>query len=311
MADWLDYYIAYDCGHAAGLQTGTLGMKIGKWKLPFNRARAESGWKMQFADRSVASVFFDINRSQAIALYGEFGLLGRTINWESAISNGFNNAGARAIRVGDLDRNFGYATRLWSDWLGQWGTDGESDLSYHEQLAMRVGGGFAYTQVNREGIREFSRQRVVDSGEPLVTLLSASVDSYKIALYSADANWKYRGVTLLTEYYFRSIGQFRGADLSSLFDHGFMLQSGVFVCREKLELIGRWSRIVGNSGTLGTTNQSFDEVAAGLVWYFNGHRAKLTFDLTRLNGAPIRDPSLNILPGDDGFLYRTQMQLYF
>lgn len=266
---------------------------------------------MQFADRSVASVFFDINRSQAVALFGAFGLLGRTVKWEAAISNGFNNAGARPIRVGDLDRNFGYMTRVWSDWIGQWGKDGESDLSYHDRLAMRVGAGVATTRVDREGTREFARQRVVDSGEPLATLLPASVNSYNVTFYSVDANWKYRGASLLTEYYFRSIDKIRGSDTASLFDHGFMLQSGIFVCRERLELIARWSRLVGNSGTLGTTNQSADDLAAGVVWYFNGHRAKLTFDVTRLNGAPIRDPSLNILPGDDGFMYRTQMQLYF
>ncbi len=162
VSDWLDYYIKYDFGHAAGLDEGSLGLRLGQWKLPFNRARAEAGWKLQFADRSVTSVFFDINRSQAVGLFGNFGFLGRTIKWESALSNGFKTGGFRPVRSGELDQNFGYSTRLWSDWIGEWGSDGESDLSYHESLAMRVGGGFAYTRP-QAGTREFATQRVVDS----------------------------------------------------------------------------------------------------------------------------------------------------
>lgn len=77
---------------------------------------------------------------------------------------------------------------------------------------------------------------------------------------------------------------------------------------DKLELISRWSRIIGNSETLGAAEQSADEAAVGAVWYIRGQAIKVTCDATNLNGAPIRDLALNILPGDDGWLYRTQMQ---
>ncbi len=309
VSDWLDYYIRYDFGHAAGLEPGRLGLRIGQWKLPFNRARAEAGWKLQFSDRSMASVFFDINRSRAIALYGDFGFLGRTVHWESALSNGFKTGGFLPVRR-DLDRNFGISSRLWSDWLGEWGNDGESDLSYHCKPAVRVGSGFACTRLDR-GTRESLRLRVVDSGDILDAILPAGVDQYDLCYYSVDANGKYRGWSVLSEYYFRTLRNFRGANVDNLFDHGFLLQSGKFVVREKLELIVRWSRIVGDSGSLGGAVQSADEVAGGIVWYIKGQRAKFTFDATRLNGAPIRDLALNILPGDDGMLYRTQFQLYF
>ncbi len=311
VADWLDYYITADVGHAAGFDPGSFGIKVGKWKLPYSRARAESGWKLQFTDRSVASVFFDINRSQAVGLFGNFGFLGRTVNWETAVSNGFKTGGARPSRLGELDRNFGYSGRLWSDWIGDWGTDGEADLDCHQQLAMRVGAGFAHTRLNREGLREFASTRVVDSGDRLVDLLPATVSAYDYSLYALDANWKLRGSSLMIEYYFRHMDGFTGAVVNPLFDHGFVLQGGRFILRETLELIARWSRIQGDSGTLGTRDQSFDEVAGGVVWYLNGQRAKLTFDVTRLNGAPVFDPTLNILPGDDGMMYRTQFQLYF
>ena len=131
-------------------------------------------------------------------------------------------------------------------------------------------------------------------------------------LAAVDANLKYRGLSVLTEYYFRSLTDFAGGPaVEDLFDHGFMLQTGMFLIRERLEILGRWSRVVGDSGTLGSTVESFDEVAAGVVLYFRGHSSKLTFDVTHLNGAPVRDLALNVLPGDDGMMYRTQLQIRF
>ena len=58
-------------------------------------------------------------------------------------------------------------------------------------------------------------------------------------------------------------------------------------------------------------DQSSDEVAAGIAWYIKGHNAKLVFDVTHLNGAPLSSARLDILPGDAGWLLRTQFQLAF
>ena len=126
-----------------------------------------------------------------------------------------------------------------------------------------------------------------------------------------DASCKYRGWSVTSEYYLRNISGFPGADLPDLFDHGFWLQVGKFVVPRKLELLSRWSRVVGTSGTLGTEHQSADEIAAGLVWYFRDQNAKLTCDATWLNGAPINSSALDISPGAIGCLVRTQIQFAF
>lgn len=80
---------------------------------------------------------------------------------------------------------------------------------------------------------------------------------------------------------------------------------------EHVQLLTRWSRVVGDSGTLGVSQQSFDEVAGGLVWYINEQHIKLTMDVTHLNGAPISSASLDIAPGDIGWLFRSQIQFSF
>lgn len=99
--------------------------------------------------------------------------------------------------------------------------------------------------------------------------------------------------------------------IDQLFDHGFWFQLGKFVVPRKLQLLTRWSRVVGDSGTLGLAKQSSEEIAGGLVWYFREQHAKFTVDMTYLDGAPIRSSALDISPGDVGWLFRSQIQFAF
>ena len=310
--DLLDYYIRYDVGHDLNwFDDGKLGVRLGQWKMPFNRARAESGTKLQFADRSMASVFFDLNRSVGIGLYGRSSDLVPGLQWEVALHNGFQNSGMQPGRRGQLDRNPGISGRVEMRAIGEWGSDGEPDLNQHRNPAFKVGAGFAFTRVHADGASEFDRFRAVDSGDTISSILPPGANAYSNTMFAIDGNYKCNGWSMLGEYYFRTIGDVSGASVTALFDHGFLLQSGCFLIPEKLEIIARYSRISGDSGTLGATVESADEVAGGLAWYIRGQDLKLIFDATHLNGSPLRDTSLNILPGDDGMLYRTQFQFRF
>jgi len=308
----LDYFVDYDVGcNLWGLGRRTLGFKAGRYKVPFTLSRYLSAREFEFCDRSVASMYFDVNRSLAWGLYGEALPADIPVEWEMALFNGLVSGGAETGSSGTLDNNFAYSARLFAYPMGDWGAGTLADLDWHESPAVRIGTAFAGSTINREGVTEFNSIRVVDSGSRLSTLLPLSVNQYDVQLYCLDASCKYRGWSVTSEYYFRNIGSFEGASIPDLFDHGFWLQVGKFVVPGKVELISRWSRVVGVSGTLGLEEQSADELAAGFVWYFRGQNAKLTFDATHLDGAPINASSLDISPGDRGWLFRTQIQLAF
>ncbi len=308
----LDYYLDYDLGHHAwNLERGQFRFRTGRWKMPFSLARYLSGREFEFTDRSVASMFFDVNRSLAWGLNGRAVHWRRPAEWELAVFNGLVTGGAETGSSGTLDNNFAYSGRVFVYPAGDWGRGELADFEIHQQLATRVGAGFANSTISRDGETEFSRIRVNDSGAQLSSLLPMSVDEYTVNLFAIDASAKYRGWSFTYEYYFRTTNDFQGADLPDLFDHGFWLQIGKFVIPEKLELLSRWSRVDGNSGTLGMANQSAEEIAGGLVWYFREQNAKFTLDATFLDGAPISADSLDIRPGDSGLLYRTQIQFAF
>ncbi len=310
----LDYYMHYDLGHhALGCAPNVIGFKTGKYKIPFSFARSLSGRDLEFADRSMASIYFDINRSLGGGLYGKSHLWRIPMSWEVAIFNGFLSGGASTGSSGMLDNNFAYSGRIDAFPSGEWGSgSGElADFDWHEALATRIGAGFASSNINRLGSSEFDSSRVVDSGLQLGPLLPAAVSQYDVTQYAVDGSIKYRGWSTTLEYYIRNINGFQGATIPDLYDHGFWLQTGKFVVPDKLQLLARWSRIVGDSGTLGVMRQSSDEIGGGFVWYIRRQHAKFTFDATYLNGASVNSSALNISAGDIGWLYRFQFQFAF
>jgi hypothetical protein len=314
--DLLDYFVTYDFGHAiCDCDAGALAVKAGKYRVPFHRARQDAAWMLQFADRATSSEFFDIIRGIGVGLGGTTRVLDRPVTWDTAVFNGFRVDTFALGRVGELDRNLAYSARVTAELAGAWGTDGEPDLSWHECPAVKIGAGVAFTRVDRDdGSIEFlSVPAFADSGmNPLVSdVVPAAVDEFGVHLYALDANFKYHGFTLLSEYYFRHLTEFAGAPVDDRFDHGFVLQTGYFVVAERLELAGRWSRVVGNSWTLGDTDHSSDELGAALTWYIRGHNLKFVVDVSHLNGSPIGSPTLNVRAGDDGWLLRSQFQLIF
>jgi len=308
----LDYFMEFDLGRSwFDLERGAFVFKTGRYKVPFTFARFMSSREFQFSDRSVGSMFFDINRSMAWGLVGESQWRGMPLTWETSLFNGFVTGGAETGSFGTLDENFAYSARIFAFPTGDWGTGTLADLDWHETLATRVGAAYAGTTVDRVGATEFNMIRVVDSGNRLGNLLPAAVDEYHVDTFCVDASCKYRGWSVTSEYYFRNISGFQGAELPGLFDHGLWLQVGKFVVPRKLELLSRWSRVVGTSGTLGAEHQSADEIAGGCIWYFREQHAKLTVDATWVNGAPINSSALDISPGAIGWLVRTQIQFAF
>ena len=224
---------------------------------------------------------------------------------------GWFTGGAETGSSGALDKNFAYSCRVAAHPQGSWGDGDLADFTWHETIATRIGAGFANSLIDRSGTTEFDALRVVDSGVQLSSLLPGAVSGYGVSIYSVDASCKYRGWSATTEYYFRNIGGFEGGSLPDLYDHGLWLQFGKFVVPRRLQLLTRWSRVAGNSGTLGAVNQSSDEVAGGFAWYFRDQHAKFTLDASYLNGAPISSQSLDISPGSIGWLVRSQIQFSF
>lgn len=308
---FLDAYFSYDFGCSMfDLKPGTLGFRAGKWKSPFSRSREESARRFQFTERSVANLFFDMGRSTGVSIFGEGDVYNMPARFEIAITNGINSGRDATISSEDLDRNVAWSGRASVDPLGPF-TPGESDLSWSPESILRLGAGVAGTILDREGNVEFARPRVVSSGERLSDLLPATVDSYDFLMFTVDTHWKVRGFSFIAEYHWRTLYNFTDNAIPTLADTGLVLQTGYFVIPEKLELLARWSKITGDSGTLGNEFQTTNEIGTGFAWFIRNQDVKFTVDLSWIDGVPVNSPRLSLLPGDDGLLLRSQLQFGF
>lgn len=308
---FLDSFVNYDFGrNLMDLDAGRLGFRLGKWKSPFSRSREESARRFQFTERSVANLFFDIGRATGVSLYGGNNLFSVPSRFEIALINGINTGRDAAVSANDLDQNFGWSARMSLDPFGAF-EDGESDLGFSPQSTLRLGAGAAGTRVDREGTREFDRARVVASGQPLADLLPDTVDAYNFFLFTVDSHWKVRGFSLIAEYHWRSLSEFTGGNVPNLIDNGLVLQTGYFLIPRRFEVLARWSKVVGNSGTLGASYQRTNEIGTGFAWFIKNQDVKFTADVSWIDGVPTNSPRLSLQPGDEGWLMRSQIQIGF
>jgi hypothetical protein len=211
----------------------------------------------------------------------------------------------------------------------------------------------------------------VMSGGPAVggvANLANSLDAVDEYTFDAFVNGKFRGFSLTNEWWARDLTNFRGqkntAGLNNpilysanspggagvaalfpanhgLFDYGMMLQGGYFVVPKKLELVGRWSWIRGQSGNINgngtfTTIRSLsgvptavgpirvvngafnnfsevNEYAVGVNYYFKGQALKWQTDLGFYNGGNPAGASSapGFISGVDGYMLRTQLQFQY
>jgi hypothetical protein len=133
----------------------------------------------------------------------------------------------------------------------------------------------------------------------------------------------------------------------ALLDFGMQLQGGYFIIPKKLELVARWAWVSGESGDVLGNGKPFafdipsgvaapalkgglervqvnpgafsnfhdaNEYTVGINYYFKRHFLKWQTDFgfyTGGNPAAGGQPAAGFIPGEDGWLLRTQIQLWF
>lgn len=200
-----------------------------------------------------------------------------------------------------------------------------------------------------------------------------AVDRFDSYSYNVFAGGKYRGFSLYNEWWFRNLDHFEttpnggnrilySSNISSpvagtaigtstaalfnrggLFDYGTTVQGGYFIIPKKLEIVGRMSRVWGQSGDVNGNGRTASVVlvpnvgvagstpvrvidgafhnfheatewAGGFNYYFKRNFLKWSTDVSWYHGgnpaAGGASPA-GFIAGVDGWLLRTQLQLWF
>lgn len=269
-------------------------LRLGQWKIDYNRERVDSSGRQQFVERSIVNRVFTIDRQIGMQLRGHLFEGSRAdMRYYAGIYNGegrgFENEGDYHMYSGRLQWNFLKRDLKWR----------QSDVKFHEEPT----GSFALAATTNTG--RCTRWSTSGCGrlDGFESPLLAEEDQYETNQWVQEIAFKYRGLSIQQEYHQKKIDDKVNANKFDL--DGLYVQTGYFfhglwdAFPEKMELALRYAELKEpNSGLragfdpddnpVETTpaNPNIDnkrkEYTAAINYFFNGHRNKLTFDYSYL-----------------------------
>lgn len=261
-------------------------------------------------DRSMANTFFRPGFSPGAQFAGA--VADGTLHYRAGAWNAIDGGTTGVLRRGT---SMAWAGNTWWEPLGAFGL-GPSDMEVHDDPVVRLGTTGVYAPTYPPFIfpgnnPEDTIVRLSDGtpiAEPGALGPDSQINRFVYQLATVDAAWKWRGVGIFCEYYWRLLDGFRGTGVferSSTFDQGGMgYLSWCFVPRT-YEAYARSSVVTGPYGT-------GQEYGGGLNWYLRRSRqARLTLEGLYMN----RNPAQNLLypyrAGYTGTAIQTQLLVIF
>jgi len=254
-----------------------LNLRAGQWKPEFNRERVDSSGKQQFVERSITNYWFTIDRQKGVMASGRFAKGRRADSswWLGVLNgNGLNTSGGGGKPM----------------WLGryQWNFNGEV-LPFSQSALKRYSpgrGSLALAAVSNTS----AHTRFSSSGGGQLPGFSEGVDNqYRTEQLMQEFAWQHDGLSVQQEFHFKKItDRINGG---SVHLKGAYLAAGWFPATrflswpEPLEFAARVAIVKPYSDAKLNTNKEFSLAAN---WFFNGHRNKLTTDVSRLRISDVK-----------------------
>ena len=299
--DLLDYHLQW--------QTDDWGQfRLGRQKLPGSRSWLISPLDTRLTSRSLATNFFRPGRTAGVQYSVDAGWLG---NVTGLIGNNF-----RTVNVpgGATDDKFTYTLGHVYEPLGDFGSK-LIDFGSSDGLKIRFGQTYTFAPQNDARLEEPDDDedfiRLADGtrlNDPSALVSGVTVASFDVSLYTIDFAAKYRGWSMDTEGYFRRLGNLASdgqLPVTEVDQLGFYVQTGVFLVDRRWDVNVRFAEAHDSFGT-------GNEMAIGTNWFPTAdERLRVTFDVAEIDSSPVTATAANILVGDDGTVFRSQLEAQF
>ena len=261
------------------------------------------------ADRSMANTFFRPTYSPGAQLSGK--LLDGELHYVAGVWNAIDGGKSGVLRRGTA---MAWTGNVWWEPLGPVGLGG-SDMEMHDDPAIRLGTTGAYALTSALATPGNNPEDTVvrlSDGTP-VSLPNAlgpnsQLDQFVYRLMSIDAAWKYRGIGVSFEYYFRLLNSFEGEGVferQSVYDHGGLVYLSWCPVPRTYEIYARSSVVTGPYGT-------GQEYGGGMNWYLKQSRhARLTLEGLSINKSPAQNFIYPYRAGYTGTSIQTQLVVSF
>jgi len=299
---WLKYYFEVDLQPARDVEADAqssaarvitwradvakyeqLGLRLGQWKIGYNRERVDSSGRQEFVERSIVNRVVTLDRQVGIAARGRlFKGSPADLRYDVGVYNGEGRS------VQNEGKDHMYMGRLQWNFLRRDVPFRQSDVDFTEKPAASLAVAAA-TNTGRCTRWSSSGCGNLDGFEkPIV----AEEDQYKIKQAVQEFAFKYKGFSVQQEWHRKFIednGNTAENILPGNYDlTGYYFQSGYFFhglfnwVPKKMELAGRYAYVKEPNETDLYINNERKEYTAAINYFFTGHRNKLTFDVSHL-----------------------------
>ena len=269
------------------------GLKAGQYQVSFNRQHVNSSAYQQFIDRSSADDFFSLGRDQGItATGGWFGPTHDDLMWSFGIFNGNGPHRLSNENVGHLG-----TVRILYMPLGHFNYYAESDVDNTMTPLLGFGAAYALNSQADSGAKE---KAGIFAPERWGQVLGTQRDQFDIAEATADIHFKYRGFSLLGDYYWAQAAPNTAPSKTA---QGYNFQTGYFIIPYHLEAAFRYAFV---DRDVGGSPSAMHEFGGALGYFFLKHQLKVQADIRDLlDDLPPPGTTKHVME------YRTQVQLMF
>ena len=274
---WLKYYFEYDWPSTSLLDWRVdvarfkwATLRVGQWKVEYNRERVDSSGKQQFVDRSIVNAPFTLDRQIGARLGGH--LFEGTPAYLIYNAGVFTGLGLNQPH--NDDKQMLYLGRIQWNFLGRDLPFSQSDVEYTENPTGSLAVAGAHNRADRFTFPTPVRAAGVVDGQ------------FEINQGVEEFAFKYQGLSVQQELHVKEVvNQINGARTTSL---GAYAQAGYFphalisFIPRPLEFAYRYA-FVDPDDTV--RNDVQKERTVAINWFFAGHRNKLTVDYSHLTQA--------------------------
>ena len=256
-------------------QSEVFRLRFGQYKVLYNRERVDSSGTQQFADRSIVTRAFTLDRQRGITAAGR---VGAGTAYDAWYFLGLMQGHGRDPQASDDDGDGNM-------WLAryQWNFAGDPLPFYQSDFEFRSApsGTLAFAATRFTGpYTRFSSE----GGGQLDGFDDGVGDRYDVEQWLQEFAWKYDGWSVQQEYHVKRIED-RVEGRSQRLE-GYYAQLG----KAWSWIVGDWQRPVEVALRLAKVDQDVDvpgdtqrETTVAVNLYFAGHDNKLTFDVSRLS----------------------------
>ena len=299
---WFKYYLEYELFSSNLLdfrlmyeKTPWLMVKVGQWKVQYNRERIISSGKQQTMERSILTRAFTLDRQQGVSVFGHIaGEKLLNLNYWISVFMGTGRG-----QFENDDNHLMYMSRLQWNYMGESLGFSGSDLEYHDRFV----GLIALAGVtNRSPYTRFSQS----GGGQLAGFDEGVAGQYRVNQLMQESAGKYKGFSWQQELHYKQIRDHINSTETEM--AGNLVQVGYFfhhlwgTVPDKVELYARQAFYLPD---LRISTQLLNEVSFGFNWFIQGHRLKFTGEASFLSSDFVSQGTM------DGWRYRFQLDVSF